>query len=362
LLASVKTSDAKYQTAKHLENIARDHAYFSTHAHSEYAVKKTDELVEQYLTYRQSYFGFTFRQQVSFLLLYAFSSAGLLGIGGMIVIDGQITLGQLVSAELILSAIFYGMVKLNYSLTSFYDLGAAFEEIYRIYQMPQETSEGLLEPPCEAFDISFQQAKFKNDYQGNAHLKLNFLIKSGEKIIATCATHYIQRVIMQSLVRYQDTQKGRIMFGNQDIRDINPRKLRDTVVILDTMTLFDTTIREYLTLNKKNVQSSDIYSVLELVGLPHIIDENHGLDTKLTISGNPLSPSEVLQLKLASILLLKPKVIILNQLFDIVPMNIQIHVFSQLKKISDLTILYFSNRTHENMTDIFDNYLYIQGE
>ncbi|MFT6072663.1 MAG: putative ABC transport system ATP-binding protein [Alphaproteobacteria bacterium] len=361
LFAAVKTSDAKYKTAQHLENIARDHDYFSSHSHSQYATEKTDNLVEKYLKYRKVYFGLTFRQQISFLALYAFSSAGLLGIGGMIVIDGQITLGQLVSAELILSAIFYGAIQLNYSLTSFYELGAALEEIYRIYQMPFEKSEGQLPAPTEAFDVQFYNAKFFDDNE--APLYFNFTIQAGHKVIVTCATHKIQQSIMQTIMRYQDVQSGRILLGGQDIRDINPRKLRDVIVILDKITVFNATIREYLTLNKNDIKSSDIYNVLEIVGLNLVIDKlDHGIDASMSVGGYPFSPSEVLQLKLASILLLKPKAIILNQLFDIVPVNVQRHIFSRLKEIDTLTIIYFSNRDHNNTADIFDEYLYINGE
>jgi len=360
LFAAIKTSDAKYKTAKHLENIAREHDYFASHAHSQYATQKTDSLVNKYLKYREIYFGFTFKQQISFLTLYAVSSAGLLGLGGMIVLEGQITLGQLVSAELILSAIFYGAVQLHYSFTKFYELGAALEEIHRLYQMPFENTHGLLPPPENMFDIHFYNAKFV--MQNEEKLSLNFSIKAGHKIIATCATHKIQQSIMDSLMRYHDIQAGRILLGDQDIRDINPRKLRDSIVILDKISLFDTTVREFLTLNKDYVKSSDIYTALETVGLQDIINENDGLDTKLSVSGYPLSPSEVLQLKLAAILLLKPKVIIFNQLFDIVPANVQIHLFARLKDIHDLTIIYFSNRSHEAMADIFDEYLYINGE
>ena len=364
LVASVNMSDAKYQTASHIETVARHHDYFASHAHTEFSVAKTDNLVMQYLKYRKKYFKLSFLQQISFLTLYAFSSAGLLGVGGLLVIGEELTLGQLVAAELILSAIFYGIVKLNYSLTSIYELGAAVEEIYRVYQMPFENNTGILPPPFEPVDLVFYHAEFA-DTNDEDNISLNFTIKAGHKVVALCATHKIQQVILQSVGRHLDLKSGRILLGEYDIRDINARMLRDNIVILSKLSVFETTIREYLTLNRTDILSSDIYDVLELLELHAVIDAlDHRLDTHLSTSGFPLSPSELLQLKLAAALLLKPKIIILTQLFDTIPAKTNKLIMKRLRTLSDITVIYFSNHLYDNDDDddIFDEYLYIDEE
>lgn len=361
LVASINVSDAKYQTASHIETISRHYDYFSSHTHTEFAVAKTDKLVNQYLKYRQKYFKFSYSQQISFLVLYAFSSSGLLGIGGLLVIGEELTLGQLVASELILSAIFYGIIKLGYSLNAIYELGAAIEEIYRVYQVPLEDNSGMLAPPLESCDLVFHHAEFvDNNNEGNIYL--DFTIKSGKKIVALCSTHRIQQVVLQAVVRHLDLKSGRILLGDYDIRDINPRQLRDTIIILRKLSVFETTIREYLTLNRMDILSSDIYDVLELLDLHTIVDKlEHGLDTHLATSGFPLSPSELLRLKLAAALLLKPKIIILTQLFDTIPSHINKLIMKRLRGLEDITIIYFSNHLFDldDTDEIFDDYLYI---
>jgi putative ABC transport system ATP-binding protein len=361
LLASVNVSDAKYQTVNHIETVARHYDYFSSHVHTEFAVQKTDNLISQYLKYRQKYFKFNYAQQVSFLILYAFSSSGLLGVGGLLVIGEELTLGQLVASELILSAIFYGIVKLSYSLTAIYDLGAAVEEIYRVYQIPTENNSGLLSPPLELTDLIFHKAEFA-DINNESNIYLDFTIKAGQKIVALCSTHKIQQIILQSVVRHLDLKSGRILLGDYDIRDINPRQLRDSIIILRKLSVFETTIREYLTLNRTDILSSDIYDALELMDLHFVVDKlEQGLDTHLSTSGFPLSPSELLRLKLAAALLLKPKIIILTQLFDTIPSNMNKMIMKRLRGLQELTIIYFSNHLYDtdDSEDIFDEYLYI---
>ena len=142
LAASVTMSEDKYRTAKHIEDIAIAHDYYMSHSHSEYGIAKTDRLIKRYLESRKSYFRPSFRQYIALLMMYAVASAGFLGIGGILVINEELTLGQLVAAELILTAIFYGSTKLGYSLMQAYELGAALEEIDRLYKMPEEKNTG----------------------------------------------------------------------------------------------------------------------------------------------------------------------------------------------------------------------------
>lgn len=361
MLASVEMSDAKYQTAKHIENIARNHNYFSSHSHSLYAISKADTLVKQYIGYRKRFFGLSFRQQLAFLLLYAFASAGLLGIGGVIVINEQLTLGQLVAAELILSAVFYNVVRLGYTFKNIYELGAAVEEIDRIYQMPFEESDGKLVPSNSATDLHFNNTEFYDEDSTSFYLDLK--IPAGNKLVISCQNYKIQQSIIQSVTRRQDIKSGQILLGNDDIRDLNPRMLRDTIAILDRLTIFETSIRDYLMLDRDDIQSSEMYAILELLELRDVIDDlDHGLDTKLSVSGSPLSPTELLRLKLAALLMLKPQVIILTQLFDMIPYEIQNRIFQKLKLINTITIIYFSNRIDNSSDDIFDDYLYISRE
>mgnify|MGYP002654653969 CR=1 FL=1 len=76
--------------------------------------------------------------------MYAAASAALLGLGGWLVIENQLTLGQLVAAELVLSAAFLGVAQLGSYLGYFYDLFAAVEEISQFYDVEQEQPKGCL--------------------------------------------------------------------------------------------------------------------------------------------------------------------------------------------------------------------------
>ncbi len=110
------------------------------------------------------YFRYQFAQTVAFLLVYAFASAGLLLLGGMLILRGQLSLGQLVAAELILSGVFYGISQLGNYLDNFYDLVASAEELSLLFAIPQEPmvrgDNGPRDGSVKLTDVAFNDAHY----------------------------------------------------------------------------------------------------------------------------------------------------------------------------------------------------------
>ena len=134
--SALALSKEKYAMAGWLEELGNTSAADQTPARAEEELRISNDRIERYLVAREQYFRPSFRQTLGFFMLYALASAGLLGVGGMLVVNGQLTLGQLVAAELVLSSIFYGMSKLGDYLSHFYDLCAAVEKLSQFLNIP----------------------------------------------------------------------------------------------------------------------------------------------------------------------------------------------------------------------------------
>ena len=111
--SAIKESKNKYYMAAWLEDIARCPTTFRTAGGTDLALERTDRLVHEYLEARQKHFRILMRQILFALGLQAVASTALLGIGGWLVVDGQLTLGQLVAAELIVTVIVRAFAKLG---------------------------------------------------------------------------------------------------------------------------------------------------------------------------------------------------------------------------------------------------------
>lgn len=132
--SSLNKSQAKYSIADCLEEIAesKNSANFSD------IEKRVNSLTGDYLKGRKSRFRSLFSQVVLLLALYAIASVSLIVIGGWLVLEGQLTIGQLVAAELILSAVLYNFSQLGLDLENFYDLTASCRKLSKFYNFSIE--------------------------------------------------------------------------------------------------------------------------------------------------------------------------------------------------------------------------------
>lgn len=139
LAGAIAVSEEKYAVADWLEHI--EHA--PTAARRVQEAVRSEALMQRYLTARRQFFRYSFTQTILFLITYVLASVSLLGIGGMLVIHGQLSLGQLVAAELILSAILLGLSKLGYYLALYYEICAAALKLEALL-----TDNGTVLPPA----------------------------------------------------------------------------------------------------------------------------------------------------------------------------------------------------------------------
>jgi putative ABC transport system ATP-binding protein len=337
MTSSVALCHAKYDTAHWLESVGASNGFYKSGRHIAYAIEKSEAMTVAYIDAYRRYFSYSFSQTVSFLVLYAFASAGLLALGGWLVIQGELSIGQLVAAELILSSIFYGVSQLGPYLDTFYDLVAALEELNLLYAIPQEA------PGREAAyvegggDLVFSGVRIDG-------IGLECTVSSGAKVVAA-ADADTQRAFALLLKRHRRPDSGFVTLGGMDIGALDTYQLRSDVVVLDRPTIVESSILDYLRLANPGQNSRDIMTALEVVGLHRRIGKlPDGVNTILSSTGWPFALPEVMRLKFASALLAQPKILVLSPLFELIPTVDLDRMFDALRRLPTTTI-YFTNRS-----------------
>lgn len=349
--SAIDLSHQKHLTAAWLENLAASNGFFKSERHIEYALQRTDAETRAYIDEHRRHFRNYFAQTVSFFVIYAGASAALLGLGGWLVIQGQLSLGQLVAAELVLSAVFYGISQLGPYMAYFYDLCGALEELARFYDVELEAPAKKTAFVCADSSLEFREVK--GDARG-VPVTLNFRVESGATVMAASASHGLQRLVTTLLKSQQDPDSGMVMVGGADIIEAEPHALHQQIVLLDRPAVIAMTVREFLQLAGENVTSAQVLEAVKLVGLDAIVARlEKGLDTPINMSGWPLSITETMLLKLAAAILAEPRVLILNQLYDLVPEDVMIRVLENLRADKSKTVIYFSRRQRDVGCDTF---------
>jgi putative ABC transport system ATP-binding protein len=346
--SAVGLSHAKHEMARWLESVGSSNGFYKSSRHLSFAMDRSEEMTASYVSAHRRHFRFTFTQTLAFMLLYATASAALLALGGWLIIQNQLSIGQLVAAELILSGVFYGISQLGTYIEAFYDLSASLEELSLLYAIPQERLSGPAGHRPSDGALRLNAVVSGDD-------RFDFSIASGEQLVAV-AEPEAQQALALLLKRHIHPARGMVMVGGGDLEAFDMYLLRSDVVVLDRPSIVEVTIREFLRLAQPDGAPSDLMAVIKLVGLESRITHlPNGLDTSLSGSGRPLLIDEVMALKLAAALLRRPVLLFLSPLYDMLPAETLEAALARLKEMGTTVIAL----THRPQALALDGYLWI---
>lgn len=315
--SAIKESKAKYATAAWLEEMAALTRTFKSGGSAQFAIERADRLTRDYLSYRQSHFRIFMRQVVGSLALQAIASAALLGVGGFLVIDRQLTLGQLVAAELIVTVVVGGFSKFGKKFETFYDLLAAIDKLGALIDLPLERLGGeTLTPSGEPAQVCFRDVNYS--LGGTTILRhTNWEIPAGSAIGLTGPTGGGKTALADLLFGLRKPDGGVLTIDDVDYRDLCLEELREQVAVTHDADIFSGTVFENVSVGRPNVDSSRVREALTTVGLlDDVTDLPDGIQTQLSMTGRPLSPGQTAQLALARAIAGHPRLLILDGAFE----------------------------------------------
>lgn len=359
MLSSMALSHEKYAASEWLESVGASDGFYKSAGHRGYAIRRSEAATARYVKAHARHYGYTLPQTVALYFIYAAASAGLLALGGWLVIQQQLSIGQLVAAELILSGVFLGISQLSGYLDDFYKLVATIEELALLYSIPQEskatgklgrdsaTARRLLGDSSKPFgssgDLSFSKLTTTLPI-GTCHV--DFVIPSGSRLVAQ-GLPGMERQLANLLKRQSKPESGMVTLGDVNIASLDMMLLRSEVTVLDRPNIVETTIEDYLRLAAADAGSAELLAALRLVGLEdRVAMLPDGLQTMMSFTGYPLSVSKTMSVKLAAAVLSAPRVLVLSPLFDAVPVRWLRQVFQHFEG-TDTTVIYFSNRPED---------------
>ena len=339
----------KYDLASWLESVGASDGFYKTARHMDFAYQRTEQLTADYVAAHGRYFRWKFPQTVALFILYAVASSALLALGGWLVIQEQLSIGQLVAAELILTGVFYGAAQLGPYFESFYDLVAGLEKLNKLYSLKRESQEGRHAAPAANAALRLNHVRFTD---GLGTVKFDFTIPEASKLVAS-GDPGMERLFTHLLKRHKRPESGLVTLGGIDIMSLDKMRLRSEVIVLDRLNLVETTIEQYLGLANADRDPADITAALRLVGLEdRIAMLPDGMQTTLSSNGWPLSPPKTMQLKLAAAILARPRILVLSPVLDMVSLHRLEDVFRHFAATST-TLLYFTNRPDDVTLDGF---------
>lgn len=315
---SIKESKAKYAFQAWLEQIATHLVTFKSAGGQELASAKADALMEDYLYYRGKHFKILLRQVAGSFLLQAIASSVLLGIGGWLVIERQLTLGQLVASELIVTLMVSGFTKFGKHLEVFYDLQAAVDKLGGLVDLPLERSGGEAIPSA-AGPAALRLADLSLGYKADSPvLRIrDWDIRPGDRVGLMGRHGCGKSTLADTLFGLRQPQHGSLLLDGIDYRSLPLASIRGNVALVRSIELFTGTILENVRLGRHDMDLQAVTGALQKVGiLEEIQAMPDGLDTVLHPGGRPLSASQATRLMIARAIAGQPRLLIIDDALD----------------------------------------------
>jgi len=261
---AVKESTRKYETAAWLQEIVRHPSTFKFNGGLGYAINRADELAAKYIHQRQDHFRILIRQVSFALIMQVFAATVLLALGGYLVIIGQMNLGQLVAAELIVTAILSSFAKLGKDLESFYDLMASVEKLGLLFDLPVENYDKLqLARRPGAYELALVDIQLDSRSGGAA--KIEFAPGNTYAIVG--ASELYRSKLIEVMVGQLKPVSGYVSLNGYRVDAIAAESLQEKISLIRDIELFEASVDDHLRMGRRDIGSSEVNEIVERLGL-----------------------------------------------------------------------------------------------
>ena len=317
--SSIAESYAKFDVAAWLEELAKCPHTFRFGRGGELAHQRADELADAYVTARRRHFRVVWRQTLFALLLEAVAMTVLLGLGGWLVINRQLTLGQLVAGELIVALVLAAISKSGKYIETFYDLQASLDKLGVIDQLPLEREGGEVLPALgRPMRVVAEVRRWTpGGYIGPADGLRRLDILSGERVAVCGPSGSGKTRLMETLALLRVPDEGLLEFDGLDGRSLDRAQTRLQLAYVGQAETFADTVAENIRVGRGDLSAADVRRALEMVGLADTVARlSEGVGTPIASDGLPLSANDVSRLSIARAIAGKPRLLLINGMLD----------------------------------------------
>lgn len=257
----------------------------------------------------------TFRPLI--YLISIISLAAVLGIGGIQVLDGTISIGTLYIFQSYVRSFFEPIQSLSDQFSTLQSAIASGEKIFALLDeepqvVPPEHPKMLTEPKGR---IVFDHVWFSYDNEEWVLRDVSFVIEPGQTVAFVGATGAGKSSILNLIGRYYDIQKGSITIDGVDIRELDTDSIRRAVgQVQQDVFLFTGDIKRNIRLNDDSISDEDVVAAAKFVNADSFIRNlEHGYEEAVTERGSTLSAGQRQLLSFARTLAYDPAILVMDE-------------------------------------------------
>lgn len=320
LKTSLQESQDKYRVAHWIQEIARSIVSFKLSGNTNLAMNKNDALVVDYLSSREKHFKVLMIQFIQLTSFKVLVTLGLLLIGGILVLNQEMNIGQFVAAEIIILTVINSTEKLITGIETIYDVLTSLEKIGQVVDKGLEPQTGtVIDPKATDLQISIEQLNLKVPEKTRAILQdLNLNIGAKERIWITGKPGSGKTTLLRVLAGIITPTSGQFTVNNVGIQGVHLNSYRSLVgQSLTEESPFEGTLLENITFGDPDIGAAQVQLAVNNVGLGDFLKTlPMGLDTMLYPEGKQIPYTVVKKILLARAIVHNPKLLLLKDPLD----------------------------------------------
>ena len=317
-------SKYKYKVVSWLEELARVKDTFKLAGVTNLPDLKTDERVMGYLESRENHFK-VLQKQYSLLIIFKIIVAfGLLIVGGFLVLNEQMNIGQFIAAEIIILLVIDSSEKIIINLENIYDVLTSLEKLGQVTDMELDNisdNSTLNHDIKTPIVIELNNLSFSYPGRTKPVIKnINYTFEANKIYCITGDNGSGKSTLIHLISGLYQPQAGNVCINNLPILNYDILKLYQFIGNgLSEETIFEGSFLENITLGRDFVTIDDVLWAIEKVHLSEYVKGLAlGLDTPIEISGNKLSKSIIQRIIIARSIVNKPKLLLLENHLDFI--------------------------------------------
>ena len=283
--------------------------------------------------------------------------------GGFMVIDGEMTIGNMVTVNGYLWMLNSPLRQAGWIINDLQRFLTAIEKIYKVYTTEPDIKqpEHVVEKRKLKGSVTFDHVNYyTND---DTVLKdISFHVEPGQTVGIIGATGSGKSSLINLICRFYDVNQGRVLVDDIDVRNLNLQTLRGNIgIAMQDVFLFSDTIEGNIAYGNPDCTFEQVQAAAKIANADEFIREMpEGYDTIICERGVGLSGGQKQRISLARAILKDPSIIILDDTTSAIDMETESMIQNELKKISDeRTVFIIAHRIssiiHADQILVLDN-------
>ena len=257
-------------------------------------------------------------------------------VGGIMVVKGQITLGDLVAVNGYLWMLTVPLRMAGWWINDVQRFTTSVEKIYDTYSAEPDIKRPKKPVNHKKLEgnVTFKNVSYRADDEDILQ-NINFDVKKGETVGIIGTTGAGKSTIVNLMCRFFDATEGEVLVDGVNVKDYDMHDLRDNIgMAMQDVFLFSDTIEGNIAYGKPDISFEKVKEVARMADANHFIQNlPEGYDTIVGERGVGLSGGQKQRISLARALLKEPAILVLDDTTSAVDMETESYIQKQLENI-----------------------------